>query len=388
MLKKLLGKFQFFFVSVILILFYCSEGLNKIIKYSSIEPINASRAIKFIVLIALVVGLVYKKPRIILHIILLFTFFYLGQYVLVDHFNSSVVTLFFKYIFALLLYLYFNTYILSEKQKKALYHTFEIVVIANCIFIISGFIFDIDFFQTYKGNRFGFNGLFVASATGSYVNIIALIYFVIKDKKAVYKNYKAILLILAMMLIGTKSVYISLFLIALFYVWYYFDSSLKKIILISLFGLLFVLSYLFFYSFGVFNEIRQERGVISSVLSFRNELLLKRTLPFINEQWQFVNYLFGGLSNLSTRAQLGFIDAYYFFGLIGGTYFFLLYYKSYFTFYTKKKDVYLFIILIIIIFLSGNFFANTSLPLYLLIIKLLLEETNHSKLNENSISTY
>jgi len=386
MLKKLFKKLQLNLASILLVLFYCLEGVSKIVKFSPIEDLNTSRVFKSIVIIILILGLIHRRFINIIHLLILFIFFSLGQYYLSDGFNTPVVILFFKYIFAIVLFMYFNINKLSESQKRTLFLTFESIIIINSLLIILGFLFDIDLFQTYKGERFGFNGLFVASSSGSYVGILSLLYFLIKYKKALFKKMKAIIVIVSLILVGTKSVYISLFFVGLFYVWYYFDSSFRKITFISLFALLIILAYTFFYSFGVFNEIRQERGIISSVLSFRNELLVHRTIPFIQDQWQWVNYLFGGLINLNTRAQLGFIDTFYFFGIIGGIYYLYLYYRSYFTFVINKKNVCLAIILII--FLSGNFFANTSLPLHLLVLKLMLEETNYSKTYENSISKH
>jgi len=367
MLKNIYRNLQEHFISIILVLFYFSEAFNKVIKFSTADFFNMSRAVKGIILIPLLIGVLYKNPKSIFHILLLLVCFSLGQFYLVDFVNTPAVILFFKQCFALVIFMYFNIYKLNEVQRNRLFVVFEFLILINSLFIILGFIFSIDIFYTYKGSRFGFNGFFVASATGSFVNIIALFYYVVKLKTELLKDYKAVVLLLAMMLIGTKSVYLTLFLTGVIYAQYYLDFAARKIAIFLFLTILFLFMYFFFYSFGVFNEIRENHGIVSSILSFRNELFLQKTLPFIKEEWGWLNYLFGGLLNTETRSQFGFIDTFYFFGFLGGFYFLFLYYKAFFTFEISKVQLWLVVVLLLIIFLSGNFFANTSLPIYLLV---------------------
>jgi hypothetical protein len=98
-------------------------------------------------------------------------------------------------------------------------------------------------------------------------------------------------------------------------------------------------------------------------------LLVGETLPYIKNNWKWPNYLFGGISDLSTRAQMGFIDVFYFWGIVGGIVYLYTYYKSYLNFDLNNWKIYPFLILIVIVFLSGNFFENASVAIYLLILK-------------------
>ena len=130
-----------------------------------------------------------------------------------------------------------------------------------------------------------------------------------------------------------------------------------------------MLIYIFFFQYGRFNEIRLKQGLFSSIFSFRDHLLLGETLPYIQNNWKWPNYLFGGISDLSTRTQMGFIDVFYFWGIVGGIVYLYTFYKSYIYFDLNNWKIYLFLILSVIVFLSGNFFENASLAIYLLILK-------------------
>jgi len=127
--------------------------------------------------------------------------------------------------------------------------------------------------------------------------------------------------------------------------------------------------YLLYYN-PVFSEIRSSQGIISAILSYRDQLFIERTLPFIEQNWSFTNYLFGGASDFETRPQLEFFDLFYFWGIIGSVIYLLLYYHSFKPLkLPKQEEWFFFISLIIIMFLAGNFFYNASIPIYLLIFK-------------------
>ena len=148
---------------------------------------------------------------------------------------------------------------------------------------------------------------------------------------------------------------------------------------LSIIGALII--YLFFFNFGIFNQIRQTDGLISSLMSYRDVLFLKRTLPYINEHWSIVNYLFGGVSDLSTKSQIEFIDIFYFFGIIGGLLYYHLFFKSFLTFKTNIYIYTLLLVLFIIVLLAGNLFGYPSIAIYIVILR---EYLGHNEQNQHT----
>ena len=139
--------------------------------------------------------------------------------------------------------------------------------------------------------------------------------------------------------------------------------------LLTIASLFIVGIYFFFFQYGIFNEIRRKEGLLSSIFSFRDDLFLEQTLPFIERNWTWPNYLFGGISDLATRSQMGFIDVFYFWGILGGSVYLYLYYKTFKTFPLNKILLYMLLSLVLMVFLAGNFFENASLAIYMLILK-------------------
>ncbi|PHS66834.1 MAG: hypothetical protein COB12_05210, partial [Flavobacterium sp.] len=141
--------------------------------------------------------------------------------------------------------------------------------------------------------------------------------------------------------------------------------------------------YLFLFKFGLFNEIRQNKGLLSAILSYRNELLILDTIPFIENNWNFLNYIFGGSCEYHTRSEMGFIDIVYFWGFLGGILYVWTFYKTYFTFKINGLIKLLIFSLFIIISLAGNFFFYTTIPIYLLILKERILFTQENMGNED-----
>ncbi len=368
--RRLLEIFQNNLILILLSLFYLSEAISKYFIYFVGEKSILPRAIKFLAL-AYLFYVCLKKSKFLVQLLLLFVFFLVGQFFLTDGFEKEIVVSFFKFIFPLVLFAAFNSQVFGEDTGKRLFAIFEAIFILNSVLIIVGTLFDFYFFETYRSERFGFNGLFITSATGSYAYLIALFYFLLKYKQRFLGNWKVILVLIASIFMGTKVLYIALVGTVLLYLIYYanFTRTQKKIIAGSiLVGSLIAVFFLFF-KWGNFNDIRQKSGLISSMLSFRDELFLEDTLPYIMENWSVVNYLFGGISDLSLRSQLGFIDVFFFWGIIGGILYLLIFYKSYVTFQLKKSTVYFLLMLSVLVFLAGNFFENASIAIYLLVLR-------------------
>lgn len=368
--KAIYSKFLKWFPTILLIVFYFSEGYNKFFLDFFNEKSDIQRFVKFFVLIFLVIAIIKPLKNLILPALLLIVFC-LGQFFLATGFNREIVVSFSKLLFPIFLFIYFNKYPLTEKSQNLLFCTFEYLLIFNGILIFLGLIFKIWLFNSYGGGRWGFNGLFINTSTSSYIYAIALFYFLLNLKGAFLKNWKSLFIIICCLLTGTKIVYIALFGSILVYLLCY--TNLKRKQRNAVIGSILVgsvlLGYIFFFRFGIFNEIRQEQGLISAILSYRDDLLIGETLPYIQDNWKWSNYLFGGISDLATRSQMGFIDIFLFWGIIGGILYLYTFYKTFVPKTLVKNAVYIILTLALMVFLAGNFFENASVAIYLLILK-------------------
>lgn len=356
--------------TLFLLLFYISEAFSKYSIYYGGAKSDFPRLIKSAVFALLVVFLLKFWKNLVLPSILVIMFC-VGQFFLPEGFKTEIVVSVSKLLFPILIFLYFNKYKILDKNRKFLLATFETLLIFNAVLIFLGLIFEIYWFQSYTGARFGYNGVFITTASSSYIYTIGLFYFLLKLKSKFLKNWKSLLVIVSCILTGTKILYIALIVSVLLYISNYLNLRIKqRRFIFSILTAVFVLGlYFFFFKYGIFNEIRQEKGLISSIFSFRDDLLMEQSIPFVLDNWKWPNYLFGGISDLATRSQMGFFDVFYFWGAIGGILYLYAYYKEFLTFELQKTILYMLLSLIVMVFLAGNFFENATVAIYMLLLK-------------------
>lgn len=366
-------------LSLLLLLFYLTEGYSKLTVLTFGERPIIARAFKAIVLLVILLGLMKAKKNFIL-ILLISLCFILGQLFINPNFDFIVLLVFIKYLFPIMLFTYFNQKRPDETTLMNLRKIFEALILFNSILIFIGFIFHIDLFETYRGSRFGYNGLLVSSAVSTYIYIITLFYFLLKYKSEFIYKKKVIFIILSCLLVGTKSLYLGVIAVLLFYLYRTTNKKQKYISIFSIVLLAFSGGYYALFISGMFNEIRISRGILTAILSHRNEIFTQEMLPFIKDNWTIVNYFFGGINNISTRPQMAFLDLFYFFGATGSIIYIYSYTSSYFKFKIKGVSLFFILILGLVVSFSGNFFLNASVVIYMLVIKetIILENRSES----------
>jgi hypothetical protein len=356
------------------ILFFILGGYSKWVLYNDLSFFDA-KFIKAGIFFLLLIGVVLHKNLKVLTLIAFLGILYCtGQFFITDSFSVNSFNVFSKFIFLILAFGFVNNLYSYEKLKYNLFNAVEWVMLINSIFIFLGVIFSIELSNTYQGSRFGYNGFFDAVSTGSYAYIITLMYFLLTYKSAVVKNWKFILIFISCFFIGTKAVYLAI-VFTLAYIVITAKIPYKKTILSVGVILSLAAAYFFFFHYGIFNTIRQSDGLISALLSYRDELFLERTLPYIQENWSWVNYLFGGVSDFDLRSQMEFIDVFFFWGILGGAFYLVVFYKLFIPFKLNKTGIIFIAFLAFIILLAGNFFAYSFVAFFLLVLKLKLEES-------------
>ena len=355
-----------YLLSICIILFFVTEAINKYYLFYEDSTVILAKSFKAIIFIYFLSLLFLKKTEHfnLLLVAILIILFIIAQLTIEPNFDFLVVSNFLKYLFPIIFFLGISSYVNPTSFK-----VFEGVLITNSLLVFLGFVFNIYLFKTYDGQRFGYNGLLITSATSTYFYIVSIFYLFFKHSKNIYKKRITYLVLIAMLLIGTKSLYITILFSLIFYTCSYLNKK-KAFFTISLLVLAsFGIFYYIFFGNSFFGNITEEKGFLSSLLSFRNELLINRMLPFIKSNWKLTNYLIGGINSISTRSQMGCFDLVYFFGFLGGVYYFLLYCKCYFLSWPHKGFLIISFFVFFIAFVSGNFFLNASVPVYMVMLR-------------------
>ncbi|MBW2937244.1 O-antigen ligase family protein [Aureisphaera sp. CAU 1614] len=319
--------------------------------------------------IILTLAALYKNKKVFILLLILALFFAFGQWTLEIPFSKKNLIIFGKFITPLIFFELFNKAEISKQSAKRLFNVFEWTIVINSVLIFVGFIFKIKLFESYIGPRFGYNGLFITSGVSSYCILISLAYFYFSYKRELWKNIKFWIFFVSCFFIGTKVVYLGIlvFLIATIS---QLNISKGKYVLLLFATFIGALFYISFYEVGFFAKLTHEKGIVSSFLSLRNELFMDRTLPFIQENWDWKNYLFGGVSNYDLRSQMEVIDIFLFWGILGGIIYLYSYGITFVTFKMNKALVLFFVLFSIILLFTGNFFVYTMTALFLLILRM------------------
>jgi len=378
MLKDRSNQIYLYLIPLLLILLYTTEAYYKINEYYFGETSILLKSIKLIVLTAITIFILKTKPKALFWPLLLVLSFSIGQTLLNNPFQTEIIIEFGKFLYLILLLIFFNVYPLNKAQKNKLFLCFEMILVFNSLLILLGYFFDIGVFKTYEGNRFGFDGFLITSATGSYVYIIGLFFILLKYRYRLFYTPTNYIVVLSAFLVGTKALYIFIFGAACVYIFWFLKGKFK-IILISLIGGIFIFNiYYFFFVLGIFNDIRQSDGLLSAVMSYRDQLLIEKTMPFIKYNWQGLNYFFGGISDLSTKSQIDIIDIFYCFGILGGILYLYVFLKLFLTFKTNHYMISLLCLMLLIVFFAGNFFSYASVAIYIILLREFLLEYEKS----------
>lgn len=375
--RKLEKNFELIFLVIFSLLF----AIQPFIKYCSLYgcSVRLGATLKMALFIVIILGSFFvglnKKTNIIV-ILLLFSFL-IGQLFLPDKYSVFGETFFeecikgdvyvtFKYLFIVFFIGFFEKLKSKEKLIKKLLGLFKTIINVNTIFVFTGVIFSISFFQSYtkSPDRFGSQGLLALVGESLYIYLIAIALsydYYLKSKNPLQLFF----LIIGSVFLGKKAIFIFLFLLLLIHFWKIKQKILLRVTIITSFLFLFFskkIVLLLIKIFPFWETVYNKHGLMYLIFSSR-DVLFYRCIDFIKEQWTIVNYLFGGGDFFNTRSEFGFFDIFLNFGIIGFIIYFL-FIKHYFL--EKQNRCYLFILISILIveFFSGGMFVNI-LPMIL-----------------------
>jgi hypothetical protein len=367
-----------------IMLFFLGDVVNQIARffdYNFLRFTGVSKAIGLIINFVFIARFnlfekAYVKPLMYCIITLIAVFvlsnLFLKDIDILENLKSNALFVLYACFLPFLLIPFFSMD--KETTEKGL-RVLLIIFWANAIFIIIGFLFDIQVFQTYfYGERFGYKGLFERSTYVSYIFVFIFIYYYYNWQ--IYKDKKWLIYLLMAFLIsifvGTKRIYLCLMLLSIFH-FFYGKPYTKKwfyIFVISLILLIIVLKKNIFEfltnRFGIFIDIYQNEGFITTFTSYRSNLLIDYAHLFIHNHWSFLNYIFGGGFFSLMQPEMDLIDAYLFFGIFGPLIYLFIYRNYLFNYKIKSPIVWFYVLLIIILalFSSGIIFsADFAIPI-------------------------
>ncbi|WP_068471675.1 hypothetical protein [Saccharicrinis aurantiacus] len=390
------SQLAFFIIAATFILTFLSDGLSK---YAFVQSGGfyrfslITRALLEMIFIGFII-LFFNKYRatLILGIIVLFIIFTASQFFLSLNFQQiDWVTNFIfwnRFIFPLFIGAVFFSLKNDSFFITRLWATVRLILLINNTLIIFGVSRQINFLKTYPDSlwKFGYDGLIFAQNEASYLYIIALL---ILYYDAVFLKTRRLLFtytLVSSFFIGTKAVYIFHASLLLFHIIYFI--SFKKIFLIL--GIIFSTTYYFLTDnllvklqsiWSVFLNNYKNEGLLSALLSGRDNFIHNRVIPLFFEFWQWPNYFIGGHDLINFYTEMGFIDLFLMFGIIGSIIYLSLY--SFFVFPYFTRNTYLIFsatITFIIVFTSGHFFESPLNAAYAALFTLYMRNVNTKEL--------
>ena len=359
---------------VILVLAFLVEAFYKVynqyeLQVSIITFFNAATVIGLIVIL-----IYHKCYEFLLALTCLAMLWAIGVLFLKDTVSLTYgLKMFAKYI-TVLLFLKVASIVLTKSSSKILLQVFGLVLLINTAFIFLGFFFSLKPLATYYPGRFGYSGFLYGTSKPSYIYIIAMLYFAYKNltSNSVLSLLGFVFISLGALLIGTKSIILGFGLVWFFWLWKRFNLALAIILGFTA----MVLGIGVVVQGDIFQDILERQEFISLLLSNRNLLLTNIVIPHVKEYWSIINYLFGGFSNVNIRAQMAFVDLFYFFGFIGSIIYLLLFSTNFFKFNISRKKVIFLIGFFAIVAISGNFFFNAIFAVYCVVLSELFKTKN------------
>jgi hypothetical protein len=385
-----------------LYVFFAADLANKILIYFHIDFQRISvifRSLYELAFFALI--LVFpNKARTTFLTILLFAFitFIIGQLVFASNVTFPVsymenILIFNKYFFVFIIY--YGIYKLQDHPghfSRAI-RVMERLFILNAWLTLIGVIFGIEVFRTYvlQSYRFGYSGILWVQNEATIMCFLAISYFYYKHFILGQKSRQFLVVLVASMFLGTKSIYLFMVLLLLFH--FFSHSSLKaKVAVLFLSACIYFFVYWFLQTetadklLAYFVSKADRMGIWYMLFSGRVSYL-----AVVNDQilqyWTFVNYIVGGQDQIKFMIEMDFFDLFLFLGIVGFIVYFLLLFTTVFRFSLKKPFNLFFVFsFMLLAFLSGHFFSSVINAVYLVLICLFfyVNSKRSSTLNEEN----
>jgi len=348
-------------IIIILLLTFFSDIVTSFLEFYNFEFYRVSAIFRFLAELFFIFLMSKSKKgiRLLFYILILLLFYVVGALnskLIIDNYNLNIfqnLIILNKYFYLFISWFVISKYFEILKYKRQIFKVYELIIIIVCVSIIIGFIFKIELFSTYSIDyRSGYRGIFPGVGYVSYFIIIALNYYLNKifnDNSNKLDIFLSILVIIAGFLTGIRVCWIFIPMILAGYVILHFRRFLelfKKNYLITFSIIIIILISIFLLRENLYSFINvskeyflvqyntsASRNFISFALSLR-DVRAVNFLNYIKDNWNIVNYLFGGFNSWNYLVEIDPLDVFALFGLAG---FFLYYYIFYKILDIKRK---------------------------------------------------
>ena len=216
---------QSYLIPCVLLMFFISEAVGKYGVFMAGLHFKFAMMVKLVFMITVSILMVRLMLLKLAPIVIICLVFLIGQLGLNSGFDLTVLTNASKYIFPLLILLFFSSELnLYPVNRSMIIYTFERLIVLNSVLIYVGALWGIYLFKTYTGARFGYSGLLNTSALSTYFYYIAMVYLMEKYRVDFYKKPLFYVAGSAALLVGTKALYVGVPLICVIY-----GFSFKKV---------------------------------------------------------------------------------------------------------------------------------------------------------------
>lgn len=371
----------YFLTVFAMVLFFVSDGISKVLFTYNFDFHRVSLIARILLegIFLLYIISVYTPTRgsVLVIILSLLIIFFVSQIVLTEAVRGSFfenLIIYNKYIFLFILYAALYKLKSDRSILDRSISVLENIFTVNSVAVLLGPITGFEFLKSYinADYRHGYMGFIVAQneATLFYFIGVSLIYYrrYILD----ITNYKFFIILFAAMLLGTKGIYIFLFLLFLYHIVFQRGIISKAFLLIVIAVLLIKL-----YQFAVTDEGRQyfvyfynenlTRNFVSMLLSGRDILLETDFFAQIGS-WSTINYFVGGQNVLKNSTELDLFDLFLFFGFLGSLIYLTAKFITVFRFKKTKFHLFFITCYFILAFFGGHFFSSAVNGIYLCLL--------------------
>jgi hypothetical protein len=394
MTQKKYFKQLFLLAKLTIILLICGDLTRKTAMFFDLNFIRYTAVVKIVLLLLYAVFFMFhlnsflknKIQKQILYVIIgLCGVFFLSNIFPFNYsnFNPYNTEFLAKYLFFPTTFLIFYQVLINRDMTSKLFKLYEYFFLFNLIIVFLSFLFDIEFFKSYHHpDRFGYSGLIYRPNQISYISILFILIYYYKNQ--ILKNKNRIILFVTIgvsLLIGTKRIYLFLLLLFFFHLFRIRKNlNIKSlfIFIISASGLYFFrekITELFISKFALFIRIYEQNGLWASVLSYRNDTLAETYNDQISPNWNFFNYIFGGVDFTIIRPEMDVIDIFFYFGLCGFIAYFIFIKNVLKPLNTNNLFIrFSLITMLLIAFVSSGFFNSSNIPFIFFIALFYLNE--------------
>lgn len=335
-IKKNIDIIAFVFLMTFLISDFLTSVAFKLMPNSFYRYSGAIKLVFEVLMVGMIITNFKKSIRTFWFILAFTISFIISQFLLSEtgayDFKTQVLSgniyFFNRYIYLLIFILFIKTVLLKQETYEKIYCYFEYFLYINAIALLVGYLFHVEIFRSYEyTTRFGVSGFFSKPGEASYMYMIAVIvsYYFWIEKKSKIDLYKLLFFIACSLCLGQKKMLLFLGLLGVVHLIHY--NRFKKVFRILL--PLSLVVFLFFKESIIeavlsrspfWKVIYDESGLISAIFSYRDQLFVN-AMTHIEENWTFLNYIFGGLDFNHFKVEFEFIDLYIFLGVSGIVYY-------------------------------------------------------------------